>query len=476
MIAQEDITIKASESKPFSEQSGQKTSYKDLSSLNTADFKNTNFFKQPKEMSKAQSKSFDSLSGQQQNNNESPGKDPDTNMTPQTSENEETTRLNSSPNPMSSPSSPYSGQQVNSFQESTEEMTNWNNTLETNNIEMSQSPYAQGEMSQVESNLNATSRFSFENFSLQSYSSESSDDINQQATQNIPIGDFDPQYYAASLKGRTNQNADVTRTPTSAYDNYDSQPYSDGTPFFPDGESDFFPDGESNFFPDVDSTMQSYSAQNGQTMPMQYGNPNSETYSTSPFDYGNSNSKSYFTGEPFTQEMIDSTGNPGFPDTSNNGFQPYSDSQTMSTQEQVDSNGAPQYNYGNTNPQSYSNTEATQTNGINPAPAFPNNVNSNSQSYPNGQEIQTTERIESTGTNGFANDVTSINQSGGSSNQQVGAAFVNSYAESLVSGQRGNSGQQSGDGGNESSKQTNGDDPSAPTTYAEYMQQRQEEQ
>ncbi len=476
-ITLENFTSKAFESKPFSAQSVQQTCYEDLSSLNNADFKNTKFFKRPQETLKAKSKLFDSLSGQRQNDNESTEKDPDSNTTPQTSEIEETVKVDSSPNEISSPSSPYSGQQVNSFQESKEKTTNWNNTLETNTLKMSQSPYVQGEMSQVGTNLNATSRFSSENFSLQSYSSESPDDINQQATQTIPTGDFDPQYYAASQKGRTNQNVDLTSSQTSPYDNYDSQPYSDGTPFYPDGESNFFPDGDSNFFPDIDSTMQSYSDQNGQTMPIQYGDANSEMYSTSPFDYGDSNPKSYSIGEPFTQEMVNSTGNNGFLGT-NNGFQPYSGSQPMPTQDRFDSNGATQYDYGSSNSQSYPNTETTQTNEINPAPAFPANLNSNSQAYPNGQGIQTTEIIESTGTNGFVNDATSINQSEGSSQQQVvGAAFVNSYAESLVSDQRGNPEQQSGaDAGNELSKQTNVDIPSAPTTYAEYMQQRQEEQ
>ncbi len=423
------------------------------------------------------------------------------NTIPQISKNEQMARDNFSPNGASTLPSEYSDQQAKSAEVS-QEIENWNNRPETK-----QPLYPRGEMPQGGSNLNATSRFSSENFSLQAYASESpdpsdggSDGVGQQGSQTVPIGDFNPEYYAASLKGSRGQNVDSTPTTTTPYGNVDSQPYSDDKPLFDDGESTFIPDADSNFFPDAESNMQPYTLDqwsqhdpNSQTMPMQeatseflYGNTDSESYSTTPFDYGNSNLQSYPNGETPA----------GFPD-SGIGFQPYSDSQTVPTQETIDSTSSTQYDYGKTPSRSYFTGEAaqtnragevSQTNGIDPlSPAFPTSANSDSQSYPNGQQMTpTTKGIDSTGTGELPGPSMGLQTNGESfstdqpvesSQQQAGAPFVTSYAESLVSDQRGNSQQQSaGDGGTESSKETNRDIPSAPTTYEEYMKQRQEEQ
>ena len=480
--SQESSTSNSSESKLFPWQ----TPYKAPAGTKidkTVNSKNADFFEKPQESS------------------EIANTDRGNNTIPQISKNEQMAQDNFSPNGASTLPSEYSDQQAISPEES-QETENWNSISE-----MNQTLYSQDGMSQGGSNLNATSRFSSENFSLQAYSSKTPDSydggsngISKQGSQNVPIGDFNPEYYAARLHRRTEQNVDLTATPRAPNGNVDPQPYSDGTPFFDDGESTFIPDADSNFFPDAESNMKPYTFDqwsqhdpNSQTMPMQeatseflYGNTDSESYSTAPFDYGNSNLQSYPNGEA----------PPGFPDT-DIGFQPYSDSQTVPTQESIGSTGTGQYDYGNTPLRSYFTGEAAQTNGVGEvsqtngigplSPAFPNNANSDSQSYPtNGQQMPTTEGIDSKGTNGIPDpnmgsqgygENVSTDQRVGSSQQQAGVEFVSSYAESLVSDQRGNPQEQSaGDGGTESSKETNQDIPSVPTTYEEYMKQRQEEQ
>ena len=113
------------------------------------------------------------------------------------------------------------------------------------------------------------------------------------------------------------------------------------------------------------------------------------------------------------------------------------------------------------NSESYYNGGATQTDQfVNPGltPAFPKNTVSGFQPNANDQATSSEQGIDST-----------IND-GKSSQQQNGVDLATSYAQSLVSDQRGTSQKSSGE-----TKQKNSDLPSSPTTYAEYMQQRQQE-
>lgn len=351
-------------------------------------------------------------------------------------------------------------QQSYSVQES-QEMIELNTTAELNGtMETSRLSYSKdNNVTQEGSNLNSSSRFSFENFSLQSYSKKNATPISyvnsysrsyslgqtvpkgidQQPSPNLPAGNFNPQFYSASQKRRTKESTDMTATSTIPYGKIESQTYPNAKPKFPNGYSDLQSDS--------------------------LDQPSQEQ-----IDYGNSNSESYSNSQTMpTQERIDSTATPKFP---NGNSDPLSYSLDQLIQEQID--------YGNSISQSNStNSKTTPTQErIDPTATsrFPNE-NSDLQSYSLDQ-TEASRDIDQTGPS-LVDDIDQtglsidddIDQTGPS---QDGVDFVTSYAQSLVSDQRGQ--QQSDIGGTQFSKQQNNRDiPSTPSTYAEYVKQREEE-
>ena len=559
--SQEKLILNANQNAKFFTASGKseyKKSYQPISGQNTSSesnykdsidtkpnfpFKtseNTNTSTQtPQESSASENserKSFQSLSGPQPIPTDTKRFK---NLPPKISQNtntsEQTVQENISSDPASSISSENSNQEFITVQES-RGMIDWKNATEMNDSKMDQPRFTQSEVSQEASNLNATSKFSFENFNLQSYSNgnptsydDNSDNYDGHVSPEIPpiniaTGEFNPQYYAASLKGKTHQNIDCSVIPTMANDNVETQSYF-GT-ISPDGNSNI----ESNAFGrQTTPTQEGLGSSEKPAFP--YGNPNPQSYSldqplqeqidataTPSFDFGYQNSPQYPNIDAKSSgKMVDSTESPVFPDPdidfqpdADIGFRPDVDTdyQSYSSAQTVpDSTVTTQFDYGNSNAQFYSDGETTRTNGqVETAvtPDFPYTTNPDFRPYSDDRTIPPQGSIDSTATNDFPNsdrgsqsygptqgkiDLTatlkdvnkdpqsySIEQAG-SSEQKVAADSVTSYAQSLVSDQRGNlTVQQQSNGGTESSKPTNRDVHSTPTTYAEYVQQRQERQ
>jgi hypothetical protein len=280
-----------------------------------------------------------------------------------------------------------------------------------------------GEISQGEANLNTTSRFSSENFSLQSYSNaspnsyggnsdagyNSSDQTapngsDEPRSSNIPTGEFNPEYYTSSQMRPTQDSVDLeATTPTTIpfYGTSGSQSYfTNATPELPGGNWDLF-------------------------------------------EYSNSSAQ------------FDSNGGPTTPTTT----QQWMDSTAAPTL--INENSTPNPYYGNGSVQFDYGGEAATTpsgEGIDSAvtPGFPNDSNTDdSQSYFVDEAEPSQDGIDDLAT---------------------------SYAQSLVSDQRGHSSleqqqqqPQQSDGGAASNETNNRDVPSGPTTYAEYVQQRDQE-
>jgi len=317
-------------------------------------------------------------------------------------------------------------------------------------------------MTQEGSDSNSSSKFSFKNFSLQSYSKKnatSKSDVNSDprsyspnqtvpkgANQDTPIGNFNPQFYSASRNRPTQESTDVAATTAIPDGNIGSQSYPNLEPKFPNGYSD----PQSDF---LDQLVQEQ------------------------IDYANSNSESYSNSQTMpTQERTDSTATPKFPncysdpqsdsldqlvqeqiDYANSNSESFSNSQTMLTQERTDSTATPKFPNGNSDPQSYSLDQQPSQEQIDYGNSKSRSYFTDSRTTPTAQE-----RIDG------------IDQTGSSQDGTVD--FTTSYAQSLVSDQRGQQQQQSDIGGTQFAKEQNNQDiPSTPTTYAEYVQQREEE-
>ena len=336
-------------------------------------------------------------------------------------------------------------------------------TTKTNRLSYSKD----NNVAQEGSNSSSSSKFSFENFSLQSYSKKNATSksdvksdpryyspdqtvpkgIDQQPPPNTPIGNFNPQFYSASRKRPTQESTDAAATSAISYGKIESQSYPDSKPKFPNGYSDPQPNS-------LDQLIQEQ---------IDYANSNSESYSNSQ------------TMPPTTQERTDSTATSKF---SKGNADPQSYSlDPQPSQEQID--------YGNSNSRSYftdTRTTLTAQERIDPTGTFRfSNGNSDLQSYSLDQ-TEPSQDIDQTGPSLLANDIDQtgpslddgIDQTAGSSRDAT-VDFTTSYAQSLVSDQRGQQ-QQSDIGDIQFAKELNNQDiPSTPTTYAEYVQQREEE-
>ena len=231
-----------------------------------------------------------------------------------------------------SQNSTFSEYPVDSFYSvpESQKTTDWDGATGMDNIEMDQPASIQ---SPAGANLNATSRFSSENFSLQSYSSNNptndkvaNGNVEESSTKtsngNIPTGNFNPAYYTASRKGKVQPDTDFFTPPTTPYSNAESQAYYDTNSRYPDTNSNqdqyaFFEtrateddigSASSPAFPYASENSQMYSE--GQTPSFAFGNPNSVPYSD--------------IGTNLDQAMVDYDESPTFPDADMD-FQPDAD-------------------------------------------------------------------------------------------------------------------------------------------------------
>ena len=155
----------------------------------------------------------------------------------------------------------------------------------------------------------------------------------------------------------------------------------------------------------------------------------------------NSDPQSYSLNQK-TQESNDSTATPKFPYGKSD-----SNSVDQSSQERIDSTGTPKFSYGSSDPQSHST----------------------------GQTTPTQEWSDSTTASYFATEISNLEpHSNGQTTPPLSQERVNSvasYTQSLVLDQRGNASRQQAQPDNQFPSR----DREEPTTYAEYLQQRQEE-
>lgn len=382
-------------------------------------------------------------------------------------------------------------QQSPSVEES-QEIIDFNTLPEPNDKKTGQLASSQSELSQKGSNLNTTptSRFSFENFSLESYSN---------ATPKANDGDTNPPSFF--FNQTMPRGIDKTVTTSIPTEESSTELYSGGQirPTTGEIESHTSPFATSKF-PEGNLNQQSY-------FPVQPSQVNIDSVVTPQFDYGNSNLQSYSDDlTPPSQEQIDSTVTPKFP-SGNSNLQSFSLDQP--SQEDVGLDVTTQIDGWNSNSQSlYNDPTASRREKIYSTvnSSLPD-TNAGSQSCFDGQTTPAQERIDSTVTSGFSNTHTPLqsNPNGPTTPMQErtestatsgfpetntdsqstieqktptqdAVDMMTSYAQSLVSDQRGcTSEQQQSGGGTQFSKQKETGISSTPTTYAEYIQQRQEE-